>query len=302
MIDASLREKLKVLEKRLCESILGQEEVIREIVPILINGELGINSKGKPKANLLLLGPPGVGKTDICNVFTDYLLGSEKLIRFDMSDYQTVESIYRLLGHNGEEGLFGINYDRVDGAGTLLFDEIEKAHERVLDLFLQLLSAARITLGSGRVLNLEGFYVVATSNIGSPLLIGSKTNVRETLVRRVLQEAQNQMRPEILDRFDRVLVFNRLSYEVQIDVARLHLAREIEAQKRRGYAVEWDGEALKVIVRNGYSEKQGARRMRNAAREAVQEAIRDALLSGKEASGRLHYDGGKKAFLLNGQD
>ncbi len=302
MIDASLREKLKALEKRLCESILGQEEVIREIVPILINGELGINSEGKPKANLLLLGPPGVGKTDICNVFTDYLLGSEKLIRFDMSEYQTVESIYRLLGHNGEEGLFGLNYDRVDGAGTLLFDEIEKAQERVLDLFLQLLSAARITLGSGRVLNLEGFYVAATSNIGSPLLIGSKTNVRETLVRRVLQEAQNQMRPEIFDRFDRVLVFNRLSYEVQIDVGRLHLSWEIEAQKHRGYRVRaWDAEALKAIVRNGYSEKQGARRMRNAAREAVQEAIRDALLSGKEASGRLHYDGQMKAFFLNGQ-
>src|ERR1700745_606108 len=82
---------------------------------------------------------PGVGKTDICNVFTDYLLGSEKLIRFDMSEYQTVESIYRLLGHNGEEGLFGLNYDRVDGAGTLLFDEIEKAQERVLNLFFQLL-------------------------------------------------------------------------------------------------------------------------------------------------------------------
>jgi hypothetical protein len=95
MIDPLLREKLKTLEKRVCASIFGQEEVIREIVPILINGELGINSEGKPKANLLLLGPPGVGKTEICNVFTDYLLGSEKLIRFDMSEYQTVESIYR---------------------------------------------------------------------------------------------------------------------------------------------------------------------------------------------------------------
>jgi MoxR-like ATPase len=78
-----------------------------------------------------------------------------------------------------------LNYDRVGASGTLLFDEIEKAHERVLDLFLQLLSAARLTLGSGRVLNLENFYVVATSNIGSPLLVGSKTNLRETLVRRV---------------------------------------------------------------------------------------------------------------------
>jgi ATP-dependent Clp protease ATP-binding subunit ClpB len=299
MIDFALRDKLKGLGAFMGGNILGQAEVIAELVPILINGELGINSEGKPKANLLLLGPPGVGKTEISNVFTDYLIGQEKLVRFDMSEYQTLDSIYRLLGHNGEEGLFGLNYDQVDGSGTLLFDEIEKAHERVLDLFLQLLSAARITLGSGRVLNLEKFYVAATSNIGSPLLIGSKTNVRETLVRRVIQEAQSQMRPEIFDRFDRVLVFNRLSYEVQIDVARLHLEREIDAQKRRGHLVNgWEAEALKAIVRSGYSEKQGARPMRNAAREAVQAAIRGALLSGKEASGRLNYNGQNKTFFL----
>src|SRR5246127_5363697 len=301
MIDPKLLEKLKGLEAFINGNILGQPEVVREMVPMLINGELGINSQEKPKANLLLLGPPGVGKTEVCNVFTDYLLGSDKLVRFDMSEYQTLESIYRLLGRSGEEGLLGMNYDRVDGSGTLLFDEIEKAHERVLDLFLQLLSAARLTLGSGRVLNLEKFYVTATSNIGSPLLIGSKTNVRETLVRRVLQEAQAQMRPEIFDRFDRVLVFNRLSYEVQIDVGRLHLSREIETQKRRGYRVEWDVEALKAIVRNGYSEKQGARRMRNAAREAVQEAVREALLSSGETSGRLEYNGQSKSFFINGQ-
>jgi ATP-dependent Clp protease ATP-binding subunit ClpB len=171
-----------------------------------------------------------------------------------------------------------------------------------LDLFPQLLSAARLTLGSGRVLNLEKFYVVATSNIGSPLLVGSKTNVRETLVRRVIQEARDQMRPEIFDRFDRVLVFNRLSYDVQIEVGRLHLKWEIEAQQRRGHKVtECDTQALKAIVKNGYSEKQGARRMRNAAREAVQEAVREALLSGGETSGRLEYDGHSKSFFINGQ-
>ena len=302
MIDPKERAKLKGLEAFINRNILGQPEVAREMVPILINGELGLNSQGKPKANLLLLGPPGVGKTEICNASTDYLLGSDKLVRFDMSEYQTFESIYRLLGHNGEEGLFGLNYDRVAGSGTLLFDEIEKAHERVLDLFLQLLSAARLTLGSGRVLNLEKFYVVATSNIGSPLLVGSKTNVRETLVRRVIQEARDQMRPEIFDRFDRVLVFNRLSYEVQIEVGRLHLQWEIEAQARRGHKVtECDAEALKAIVRNGYSEKQGARRMRNAAREAVQEAIRETLLSGGETRGRLEYNGHSKSFFINGQ-
>jgi ATP-dependent Clp protease ATP-binding subunit ClpA len=139
-------------------------------------------------------------------------------------------------------------------------------------------------------------------NIGSPLLVGSKTNVRETLVHRVIEEARYQMRPEIFDRFDRVLVFNRLSYEVQIGVGRLHLQWEIEAQERRGYKIaQCDAEALRAIVRNGYSEKQGARRMRNAAREAVQEAVRDALLSGSEAVGRLDYNSHRKAFFLNDQ-
>ena len=210
-MDEGNLDRLRRLGAYLADNILGQSEVIDELVPVLQNGELGINSEGKPKANLLMLGPPGVGKTEICNLFTDYLSGSGKLIRFDMSEYQTRDSIYRLIGHAGEEGLFGRHYDLVEGSGTLLFDEIEKAHENVLDLFLQLLSAARITLGSGRVLDVSEFYVAATSNIGSPLLVGSRTNVREALVRRVTQEVQSQMRPEIFDRFDRVLVFNRLS-------------------------------------------------------------------------------------------
>src|SRR6516225_1355460 len=101
MIDPKQRAKLKGLEAFINANILCQPEVVREMVPILINGELGINSQGKPKANLLLLGPPGVGKTEICNAFTEYLLGSDKLVRFDMSEYQTLDSIYRLLGHNG---------------------------------------------------------------------------------------------------------------------------------------------------------------------------------------------------------
>jgi ATP-dependent Clp protease ATP-binding subunit ClpA len=100
-----------------------------------------------------------------------------------------------------------------------------------------------------------------------------------------------------------MLVFNRLSYEVQIEVGRLHLQWEIEAQQRRGYKVTaCDAEALKAIVRNGYSEKQGARRMRNAAREAVQEAVREALLSGGETSGRLKYNALGKVFFIDGKE
>src|SRR6201998_4156363 len=109
------------------------------------------------------------------------------------------------------------------------------------------------------------------------------------------------MRPEIFDRFDRVLGFSRLSYEVQIAVGRVPLQLESAGQERRGYKVsQCEAEALKAIVRNGYSEKQGARRMRNAAREAVQEAVRNALLGGSETVGRLDYSSHSKAFFLDG--
>src|SRR5689334_4721946 len=123
-MDQERRDHLWRLGPYLQENLLGQSEVINALVPMLQNGELGITSEGQPKANLLLLGPPGVGKTELCHLFTHYLSGTGKLIRFDMSEYQTRESIYRLIGHAGQEGLFGRQYDLVGGRGTLLFDEI----------------------------------------------------------------------------------------------------------------------------------------------------------------------------------
>src|ERR1700751_1646346 len=119
MIDPKLRERLKGLEAFINGNILGQTEVVREIVPILINGELGLNSQGKPKANFLLLGPPGVGKTEICNALTDYLLGIDKLVRFDMSEYQTLESIYRLLGRRCKDAAVEHSKCRRPRAGSL---------------------------------------------------------------------------------------------------------------------------------------------------------------------------------------
>jgi ATP-dependent Clp protease ATP-binding subunit ClpC len=291
-------EKLRGLEAHLNANILGQAEVIAEIVPLLIDGQLGLASSGRPLANFLMLGSPGTGKTETCNVSADWLLGIDKLVRFDLSEYQTQESVYRLIGHNGERGLLGQSYDRVGGEGFFLFDEIEKANERVLDLFLQLLSAARITLGTGETLDVSKFYMAATSNIGSSLLVASKTNVRETLARRATQEAQALMRPEIYDRFDKVLVFNRLSYAVQVAVARLHLSKELQEQASRGHVVTADEEAVQAIVRAGYSDKQGARQMRNAARNAVKQGIRDALMESRTSSGALKWDDSRKIFFI----
>ena len=188
-ISAERLEHLRHLEAHLCEQIRGQDHVIPRIVAALHRGELGLTSPARPRGSFLFLGPTGVGKTETTISFTHYLLGSEKLFRFDMSEYQTQESVAVLIGGRvGEVGLLGLARSK-SATGTLLFDEIEKAHPRVLDLFLQILDAARVTMASGETLDLSGFYVVFTSNIAASEILTLQHSSFTTMERHVLAKA-----------------------------------------------------------------------------------------------------------------
>src|SRR5213594_2247011 len=159
--------KLHELESHLRQRIRGQDHVLPRVVSLLHRGELGLTKPGRPRGSFLFLGPTGVGKTELTLTFTSFLMSTAQAFRLDMSEYQTQESLGLLLGGKlGERGTLGMVYDR-SKIGTLLFDEIEKAHPRVLDVFLQILDAARVTLATGETLELSGFYIVFTSNIGS---------------------------------------------------------------------------------------------------------------------------------------
>src|SRR5262245_60736552 len=159
--------KLNGLEPQLRHAIRGQDHVIPRVASVLHRGELGFTKANRPKGSFLFLGPTGTGKTELTLAFTRYLFGEEHLLRFDMSEYQKQESLAVLLGGKlGEEGTLGAVVKRA-GFGTLLFDESEKAHPRVLDILLQMLDAARITLANGMTVDLSGFYVVLTSNLGA---------------------------------------------------------------------------------------------------------------------------------------
>ncbi len=148
-------------------SIRGQDSALSRIASVLRRGELGLSTDARPKGSFLLLGPTGVGKTEAVVVFTRYLAGDDRLFRFDMSEYQTQETLGLLLGASSNEtGMLGRVVER-SAHGTLLFDEIEKAHPRIMDVFLQILDAARVTVADGTTLDLSGYYVVFTSNIGS---------------------------------------------------------------------------------------------------------------------------------------
>ena len=294
---------LEGLQAHLEANIIGQAEVIPEVVDKVKDAELNFNERGEPRAAFLFLGPTGVGKTEITQQFTEYVCGEGKMIRLDMSEFMNVEAVGLLIGSPSEDpdvrrGLLGKYYDRTGGTGTLLFDEIEKAHRLVQDLFLQILDAGRITLGNGETLDLTRLYLVATSNIGAQMLMHSRTRNRETIVRRVETEAKGQMRPEIYARFNPVVVFNRLDFDAQREIAQVHLKKVLRHMAALGHRLEADPAIIGPIIDRGYSEQLGARPMRNAARAAVRQAVRDAVFARKSGHGTIRYDRHAQRFYL----
>ncbi len=204
-----------------------------------------------------------------------------------MSEFQTQESLGLLLGAKlGETGHLGAVRERA-AEGSLLFDEAEKAHPRVLDILLQLLDAARITMATGQTLDFSGFYVWLTSNIGSAELMTLQHSNDATLERHVLSRAQQALRPEIFARINEKLVFNRLSYEHQLEIAEKFLSREVEFLATRGHKLELEKSVLPFLVRKGFHPKLGARPMRDAVEKLVGDAIAECLLAGRAASGAL---------------
>ncbi len=281
------RERLRALPERLKSIIIGQDRAIDLVVERLQHGELGLTTAGRPKASFLFLGPTGVGKTELTLQFTADLVGPNRVVRLDMSEYQTADRLGLLLGTADEPGRIAEGFDACAGRGTLLFDEIEKAHPRVLDVLLQLLDAARLTTGRNRVLDFSSWYVVLTSNIGGPRIMTLRKSKFETMERLVRQDAQRELRPEIFARITLIVVFNKLDYDAQCVVAQGLITRECDALSSHGFAVAPEGAVSDVVIQRGYHERLGARPMRDAAELLIRNALAGELLSGGAGIGRL---------------
>jgi ATP-dependent Clp protease ATP-binding subunit ClpA len=283
----SVHVKLKGLENILSQRIRGQPHVIPRVVSVLQRGELGLTKPTRPRGSFMFLGPTGVGKTEITLAFTEFLFGADKLFRFDMSEYQTQESLGVLLGARlGERGTLGMVYDK-SSSGTLLFDEIEKAHPRVLDVFLQILDAARVTMASGDTLDFSRHYIVLTSNIGAAEILHVQHSTQATMERHVLTRAQQSLRPEIFARITEKLVFNRLTYDDQLEIAALLLANELKFLRGKGHELVPTGAVLPFLVRRGYHPRLGARPMRDAVEKCIGDALANFVLLGKNSGGSL---------------
>ncbi|MCI0539493.1 MAG: AAA family ATPase [Verrucomicrobiales bacterium] len=279
--------RLAALEEQLPREIRGQDHVIPSVLSMARRGQLGLTKLGRPRGSFLSLGPTGVGKTELIVVFTRALFGLERLFRFDMSQFQTQDSLGLLLGARADEiGMLG-RVRRKAATGVLLFDEAEKAHPRILDILLQLLDAARLTLATGETLDFSGFYVWLTSNLGSAELLMLQHSTEATLERHVLTRAEQSLRPELFARIDEKLVFYRLDYDRQLEVAEKFLTHEIAFLFEQGHELEVSEAVLPLLVRKGFHPKLGMRPMRHVVERLVGDAVACALLNGSHGSGSL---------------
>ena len=297
-MDSTKFANLHKLDTVLPREIRGQSHVLPRIVSVVRRGEFGLTKPSRPRGSFLLLGPTGVGKTESVLVTTTQVFGAGRLFRFDMSEFQTQEALGLLLGARlGEVGYLGAVRERA-AEGSLLFDEAEKAHPRVLDILLQLLDAARLTVATGQTLDFSGFYIWLTSNIGSAELMSLQHSNDSTLERHVLTRAQQALRPEIFARVNEKLVFHRLSYEHQLEIAEKFLAREVEFLAANGHKLELDKAVLPFLVRKGFHPKLGARPMRDAVEKLVGDAVAECLLGARPACGVLAVDETRDCLII----
>lgn len=277
--DSSHLEKLRLMPAYLCECIRGQDHVIDRVCSVLQRGELGLANPHRPRGSFLFVGPTGVGKTEIANAFTGYLFAEAKPLRFDMSEYQNQSSVEKLIGaHPDDAGLFGRALARVE-RGTLLFDEVEKAHPLVLDLFLQILDDAAITLATGERKNLSGFYVVFTSNIGAAEAMRMQSAPFASIERTVLARVGQQLRPELIGRMTEKIVFNRLPYAVQREICEHMITHEQTRLRGLGHTVDVTPEDFERLLREGHHKTLGARPMRAAVERHMQGAVMAQILN-----------------------
>lgn len=294
----ALLERLRGLRPYLATKIRGQEHILDRVVSVLTRGELGFAHPRRPRGSFLFVGPTGVGKTETTSVLTGYLFGDAAPIRFDMSEYQLQKSVEKLIGESRDDaGLLG---RALAGAsrGVLLFDEIEKAHSLVLDLFLQILEDARITLATGEVLDLRGFYVVFTSNIGSEESMRMENAPFASVERTVLMRVRERLRPELFGRINEVVVFARLVYATQREICETLIAEECTRLGLLGHRIGVSADEIEFLVRQGYHRTLGARPMRGAVERFLQEAVAASLLSSGSGSGQLSVDASLERLVI----
>ena len=273
------------LEELIHQRMVNQEEAVAMIASSLRRARTQMRAGKRPIANFLFLGPTGVGKTELSKTVAAVYFGSEKhMIRLDMSEYQHPDSVKKMIGD--ATGVAGYLTEAVRKApfSLILLDELEKAHPDILNLFLQVFDDGRLTDGQGRTIDFTSSIIIATSNAGAlfiqkQILAGARIeNIKPTLINEYLNKV---MRPELINRFDGVIVFEPLSRENVVDIAKLMLKSIADMLKEKGINFEAREEGVRILAKLGFDPKFGARPLRRLLQEKVEDIIANKILAGE---------------------
>ncbi len=296
-INEEEKEKLLNLESLLHQKVIGQNEAIVSIANALRRSRSGIGKHNKPIGSFLFLGPTGVGKTETTKALSDIFFGEKApMVRFDMSEYSGADGLARLIGQNNSSGLLA-DAIRERHYGVLLLDEFEKASKEVHNLFLQILDEGFFSDSTGKHVNLRNMIIVATSNAGSAFII-SQTGEdlqknKPDIINQII--SQGIFRPELLNRFDGVILFESLNQEQVGKVIQLMLKDLSHRLEEKGVEILVTDELVQYLMSHGTDARFGARPLNRLIADVIEEKIAEGLISGNIMSGA------KVSFVQNEQ-
>jgi ATP-dependent Clp protease ATP-binding subunit ClpB len=289
------REKLVKLEEHLHQRVVGQDEAIKAVANAVRRARAGLQDPNRPLGSFIFLGPTGVGKTELSRALAEFLFDDENaMIRIDMSEYMEKHTVARLIGAppgyvGYEEGGQLSEAVRRKPYSVILFDEIEKAHQDVFNVLLQVLDDGRITDGQGRTVDFKNTAIIMTSNIGSQFITEEES--REARSRLVMDALRQHFRPEFLNRVDEIIIFDRLSEEDLKKIVEIQLRRLTKRLEQQKITLDLSDSAKALLAREGYDPVYGARPLRRTIQKEILDPLSIDILKGKVREGQtVHVD------------
>ena len=299
------RDKLLKMEEQLHRRVVGQDEAIRLVSDAIRRSRAGLSDENRPYGSFLFLGPTGVGKTELCKSLAEFLFDSEEhLVRIDMSEFMEKHSVARLIGAppgyvGYEEGGYLTEQVRRKPYSVILFDEVEKAHPDVFNVLLQVLDDGRMTDGQGRTVDFKNTVIVMTSNLGSQMIQAMAGDDYGVIKLAVMAEVKTYFRPEFINRIDEVVVFHALDEKHIAGIAKIQLQYLEKRLARLEMGMEISDAALAELATAGFDPVFGARPLKRAIQERIENPLAKAILEGRFAAKdriRVDAEGGQLVF------
>ena len=303
------REKLLHMEADLHKRVVGQDEAVVAVADAIRRARAGLSDPNRPYGSFLFLGPTGVGKTELCKALAEFLFDTEEaMVRIDMSEFMEKHSVARLIGAppgyiGYEEGGYLTEAVRRRPYSVILLDEVEKAHHDVFNILLQVLDDGRLTDGQGRTVDFRNTVIVMTSNLGSDLIQNMDSEDAEAdytkMKAAVLGVVQNHFRPEFINRLDELVVFRPLEKSQIRQIARIQLANLDRRLAERQLSLDIDDKALDLLANVGFDPVYGARPLKRAIQQQLENPLAQKLLAGEFLPGdtiQVAAEGGHLVF------